>query len=712
MNILEDQPIVQQEEDLFHRQNLVNPIVEYIINSINTNHKCRCVAIYGKWGEGKTSCLNLIKKKLLEQQDNIRIKDKFKIYDFNPWIASNEETLMWDFFNTISKDKTKGVKDKLQKYSGLVNVGSQIIETAASATMGISPTAFIVGGALKKVSKLIKGSWDKSKEVLETINDKSLSDRKEAITKEIKSKEKHQIIFIDDIDRLDKDETHTVFRLIRQIADFDNTIYIIAMDPDIVSKSLGAYFGEGNVIDGRNFIDKIVQIPIQLPPINKKLFCKTIKKKLKILFAENLRLEDKANFDELCNTLASLFETERQVKKYVNQISFIIPSLKNEVNLFTLCKLESIKCIDNQAYLRIYHNREALCRESEESFKTIGHNTEKEVEDRYEETVLQILSTIPDTIRGQVHRLIDDLFSSNLFDIQMDLDNKSLSTDIYFYKYFQMIVPEGVISDQEADEVFRNFDTIAIYVISEQINTWVKTYNIKEILRILKQVVRKEKDENKQRDTAAKIIQALTDSKLIRKEDNKIRPDVSDVLFFICYDLIYQYINVIRNENGSISPNEKKVNEILSIIFKNTQVPIEICIDINYLIHNKLNLKDKSYINWITIRMHELSSEKFEKYDKEQIFPTLWEWKNEEIDGPSKFLREKLKDIKFNAKTCLNNYIGLEHKPNQIKNFILIFRDSAKTICEHLKEKGETEETCPQIKYILAVYNKIMANNN
>ena len=72
---------------------------------------------------------------------------------------------------------------------------------------------------------------------------------------------------IDDVDRLDKDELHAVLRLIRQVADFKNCIYIVAMDVDMVAKSIGDYHGKGSMQDGRKFLDKIVQVPISLPRI-------------------------------------------------------------------------------------------------------------------------------------------------------------------------------------------------------------------------------------------------------------------------------------------------------------------------------------------------------------------------------------------------------------------------------------------------------------
>jgi predicted KAP-like P-loop ATPase len=48
--------------------------------------------------------------------------------------------------------------------------------------------------------------------------------------------DKRIVVLIDDIDRLDKHETHTLFRLIKACADFPNVCYVLAFDDTAVAK--------------------------------------------------------------------------------------------------------------------------------------------------------------------------------------------------------------------------------------------------------------------------------------------------------------------------------------------------------------------------------------------------------------------------------------------------------------------------------------------
>ncbi len=52
--------------------------------------------------------------------------------------------------------------------------------------------------------------------------------------------DKKIVVFIDDLDRLDREEIITVFKLIRLICDFPNVVYVLALDEEVVSLALGS----------------------------------------------------------------------------------------------------------------------------------------------------------------------------------------------------------------------------------------------------------------------------------------------------------------------------------------------------------------------------------------------------------------------------------------------------------------------------------------
>lgn len=113
-NISEDSPITTAKDDVFGRKRIVDAVVQTIINKSQSKHTCFTIGIYGKWGDGKTSTLNLISEQL-NQQENIIISC------FNPWLFKDQESLLLDFFNSIdgkniSQDFVKGLKNMPQLY--------------------------------------------------------------------------------------------------------------------------------------------------------------------------------------------------------------------------------------------------------------------------------------------------------------------------------------------------------------------------------------------------------------------------------------------------------------------------------------------------------------------------------------------------------------------------------------------------------------------
>src|SRR6266511_2053007 len=85
----------------------------------------------------------------------------------------------------------------------------------------------------------------------------------------LKAEKKQIVIFMDDIDRLNKLEIQAVFRLVKLTADFPYTAYILAFDEDMVSASLAEQFGSKEA--GRRFIEKIVQVTLPVPPADRQI---------------------------------------------------------------------------------------------------------------------------------------------------------------------------------------------------------------------------------------------------------------------------------------------------------------------------------------------------------------------------------------------------------------------------------------------------------
>lgn len=77
-------------------------------------------------------------------------------------------------------------------------------------------------------------------------------EQKEELQKLFQKLDRKIIIYIDDLDRLDYREIEVIFKLIKVIADFKNTIYILPFDPSNISKALDRSFPDG----GSKYLEK------------------------------------------------------------------------------------------------------------------------------------------------------------------------------------------------------------------------------------------------------------------------------------------------------------------------------------------------------------------------------------------------------------------------------------------------------------------------
>ena len=118
MKLYDDAPIQNSSEDQYDRIKLVGKLAHIIKEKTKMPHRCFTMGIYGAWGEGKTSVLNLLKEKL----DSI---DNLYQCSFNPWMLSDQVSIMQEFFivlqHSLNIDKGQNIIDKLKHYGGIMS---------------------------------------------------------------------------------------------------------------------------------------------------------------------------------------------------------------------------------------------------------------------------------------------------------------------------------------------------------------------------------------------------------------------------------------------------------------------------------------------------------------------------------------------------------------------------------------------------------------
>ncbi len=527
MNIQVDNesPILTIEEDLLGRIPLVEMIANAILAKAQNNHGCYTIGIYGKWGEGKTSVLNMLKNYLLTHEgDNILIST------FNPWLLKNEETMLLEFFNILVKESIfKKSAGKIKEYAVAISLGVGAISNMIVPTSG-------------------KAAIDITKSIIDILPSfqQTLQKRKSDISKIITQSKKHLLVLIDDVDRLDNTETHALLKLVRQVADFENIIYVIAMDADIVSKSVSQYFGAGTYDDGRRFLDKIVQIPIVLPQIENHKLRNILLQKLSDSFAAVSSHIPASAPQEVVEKVSKLFSSLREVYRYVNQLSFVLPSLYKEVNIVDLCMLEAVKLFNIHGYNLIQENRNIVLRKHFplESALTPDKELEKEDDRKMDDLIRNIGAGLADRVRLPLEYMLKHelLYSKLLPNSQYLTEHKRLCSDIYFDRYFMQSVPSNIIPDTFLDEQLPVIMSKDIDYLTQLFNELYDKYSLEEVKRAaIYWINPSEKDLKVQSKRAAKVCKALATMSINNEcEYHLINPYNLDI--FISMDLMPAYM--------------------------------------------------------------------------------------------------------------------------------------------------------------------------
>ncbi len=345
---LTEEAITSLDDDLFDFKSYATKIQKLIQNN-SSNPNPLTIGIYGKWGSGKTSFLNLIEKEIDIFFKNPDQKGIIKYY-FNPWRYSSEDELLFDFFDGLAKTlqyKGKGKGKKIGE--GIIKLSRYLKAVKFSARAGINKSNSV--GVTFEPSELFQELGGDIKGKPMTIE--SLKEEINLLIEEAKFK---VIVFLDDLDRLDKDEIYAILKLVKLNANFKNFVYIITLDQEHIAKAISARYGQ-NISDGYSFLDKIINIPVHLPRIRPSNLFKffehhflQIKNSLSLKNEYIRNKEFELIYDEFRN---EIFKTPREIIKVLNGFFISAFAIGDEVNLRDLFWLECLKLRNEEFYTEL-----------------------------------------------------------------------------------------------------------------------------------------------------------------------------------------------------------------------------------------------------------------------------------------------------------------------------------------------------------------------
>lgn len=425
-----DEPIGSSKSDKFGRAGFAIGLAEALIKVPNS--QSFTVGLHGAWGSGKTSII-----KMSEEYIGKKYEDDVIVLHFNPWVFSSTESLHVALFGTLAK----GLGEKLDK-----EIAIDIAKYAklTSAAGDVFSVFFPPAGILGKI-----GSGGLS--ALKKGDPKSMSvdSVKTRIDTMLKKSKKRVIVIIDDIDRLDSDEIHLVFKLVKNVAHFNNISYLLAFDQKVVANALsGRYPDEPDI--GGNFVEKIVQLSLFVPPVDHAVLSQFILESINSI-AERHKLivsdDDVSRFQaNYSNLLKGLFTTPRKAIRYLNAVDFTLERLANEVNFTDIMLVEAIRIFDSELYSRISSRKSTLI---DKGMYSRGEDSQKQAaksevfgaddpESWQNAIIRELFPTFEWALGGSSY--------SGDFIVEWDEDQRVCS-EKYFERYFNYGIPVGDVAD-------------------------------------------------------------------------------------------------------------------------------------------------------------------------------------------------------------------------------------------------------------------------
>lgn len=703
--IIQDIPYNNYTLDRYNRSAVAEIITTSISKTIENTHCSICYGIYGKWGEGKTTVLNFIEQKIREKQI-----DKLKIVRFNPWLIKNQERMLTDFIRLLTKDYVGEVKAALNKYGDAIAVLSGATAGIVSHIAGHPEFSIPISSKVKSAVKWIPKLWNGTRQVVNTYDDSSVEVLKERVSEELRNGKQHILVFIDDIDRLDKDEIHCVFRMIRQVADFDNVIYVVALDPSVVARSLKGYYG-GDFSDGKQFLEKIIQVPFLLPKVQVSDMKHDIRSRIHVLLSE-YNVDDEKILQEIVDAVWPILDTPRQIVRYFNQVNLVLPAIHKEINIVHLCLLESIKLIDFTVYQMLYDKWKVLMKKESGVNSYINKEKEKEeVQKRYDTLLSDIQDIVPERYRECVAKIIKKLFDGNSY--MYGYNNRGVNSSMFYPVYFMQSVPQNMIPPSEQDKLSESI----LGLTKEQLVQWIDQnttrYNSEEVERVLRDLVLRVDDFQQRCNYTQKVITAIAHSSLSTPSPESTRFGLHRITGFMS-NLVKQSTFTIPKAGANPIYDSETISNLCKEIFLNEN--IYLCIELNSQIkelYNHLNDEEQSKcILPLIERFKQLSFAEQMQNSKPSLWALYVTWNDLEENAARDYILANISSNDFNPETFILHFIDKdEGSPRDVNYFILLFREAAKKVAETIVVREDNPALRFAVSSVLGNYDTVITNN-
>lgn len=439
-----DRPITSSDQDRLGRTTFAKYLARCILD--HKSIESLVIGLYGGWGVGKTSIINLMLEELRYAASNMLENEMPIILNFSPWSYSGQNQLIFSFFRRLSSELRSAPHFKNSDSEKIIHLLELYVSffTHKPVPKLLRPKHTIVGKAFKR-KQIIKETygWESGRDLTQV----------KAELNTLLSKQKHKIIIIiDNISRLENSEIKQIFQIVKSMGDYANTVYLLAFDKEHIIHAL-------HEMDGKEFLEKIVQLPFEVPPISKQDIEALLMDRLQRI-VDNVPTElwDKNCWADLYySAIKYFFKNVRDITHYVNTLSFSYPHVKDVVNPVDYFAITALEVFEPQVYAGIRGHKDLFTDLMDNVYRL---DAEKIAEDKLR--CDEILNRAQNISHELLVKLLIRLFPRlrALYDhvpfyhaeTSARKNLKICSPDV-FDVYFRLSIPTGVIPESEMDAI-------------------------------------------------------------------------------------------------------------------------------------------------------------------------------------------------------------------------------------------------------------------
>ena len=432
-----DKPINSNNEDLLNRKGFAKLLADTLVHLDSSD--TFTVGLFGKWGCGKTSLVNMTLAEIKNIQGRDNADNDIIVVHFEPWNFTDTNQLLTQFFVRLANEfQKKGDKNLAKIGKALENYSEAFSLLKLIPAVGEPIAAVSKWGALRIGRNMQKG-----------LDERDVLQQKEQVIKTLEAQSNRILVILDDIDRLSNEQIRYIFQLITSVARFPNTTYLLVFDKEIVVEALKDV-QSGN---GQDYLEKVIQMPIQIPDIQRADLRKALFARLEEIKADFKDIGyNQKRWQRLFGSCVDPFITHlRDINRLCNALRFKLTGISSEIDFADMIAISVLEIHHPLVYEWIKNNKSILTGEND--YSTLGaKRSQKEWREYYTDILRRMVRLeypeIQDESQAKLAiQVLADLFphfghrvgtTYELYDTDQFIRNNQIAHPDKFDRYFQL----------------------------------------------------------------------------------------------------------------------------------------------------------------------------------------------------------------------------------------------------------------------------------